>query len=60
MSAEEYERDLGSRNRMLSAADMRGDQRLYGKIGTDQDPDDDPGAYKKRKNMRGRKGKYYS
>ena len=39
-------------------ANMRNDQRQYG---TNQGDDEEtPGAYKKRKNMRGRKGKYYS
>ena len=42
---------------------MRGDQRLYGTLGEGTDDDDLGSAYggsKRRKNMRGRKGKYYS
>ena len=58
MSADEYDRDLDNRNRVMSEADMRADQRLYGKIGDDET--DYGGGPKKRKNMRGRKGKYYS
>lgn len=62
MSAEEYERDLDSRMRMMSAANMRGDQGNYGKFGaTDGEGDNEYlTGYKKKKNMRGRKGKYYS
>ena len=61
MTAEEYERDLENRIRM-TAANLRGDQRNYGNFGTnDSDMDNEYAAgYKKRKNMRGRKGKYYS
>lgn len=44
---------------MMSAANTRGDQRAYGNINDDFD-DEFPNAYKKKKNMRGRKGKYYS
>jgi hypothetical protein len=43
--------------RMMNMANMRNDQRQYG---TTQGEDETPGNYKKRKNMRGRKGKYYS
>jgi hypothetical protein len=59
MSAEEYDRDLDSRMRMMSAANMRGDQRLYGMPGDEVD-DEYYHGQKKKKNMRGRKGKYYS
>lgn len=59
MSADEYDRDLDSRSRMISAANTRGDQRAYGNINDDFD-DEFANAYKKKKNMRGRKGKYYS
>ena len=57
LSADEYDRDFDSRMRMMNMANMRNDQRLYG---TTQGEDETPGNYKKRKNMRGRKGKYYS
>lgn len=58
MSAEEYDRDYDSRMRMMNMANMRGDQRNYGKQGDyEEDP---PVMNKRRKNMRGRKGKYYS
>lgn len=60
MSAEEYERDLDERIRMMSTANMRGDQRVYGKFDDDYENDSQFGGYKRRKNMRGRKGKYYS
>ena len=62
MSAEEYKRDLDSRMRMMSAANMRGDQGNYGQFGaTDGEGDSEYlTGYKKKKNMRGRKGKYYS
>jgi|LauGreDrversion4_2_1035121.scaffolds.fasta_scaffold303640_1 hypothetical protein len=62
MTAEEYERDLDQRIRMLNAANLRGDQRNYGQFGnTDGDIDNEYMAgSKKKKNMRGRKGKYYS
>ena len=64
MHAEEYDRDLENRMQMMSAANMRGDQGgqyTAGGPGTDSEMDDDmPGGAKRRKNMRGRKGKYYS
>lgn len=46
----------------MSAANMRGDQRGYGgKLGEDEEDElMYPHMNKKRKNMRGRKGKYYS
>lgn len=60
MTAEEYDTDLEDRLRMLSAANMRGDQRNYGQFGDTEMDDEFPQGYKKKKNMRGRKGKYYS
>jgi hypothetical protein len=57
LTADEYDRDYDSRMRMMNMANMRNDQRQYG---TTQGEDETPGNYKKRKNMRGRKGKYYS
>jgi hypothetical protein len=39
MSAEEYERDLDERIRMMSTANMRGDQRVYGKFDDDYEND---------------------
>lgn len=60
MTADEYDRDLDERMRMMSAANMRGDQRNYGLM-SDEDADEFYQGYnKKKKNMRGRKGKYYS
>jgi hypothetical protein len=44
--------------RMMNMANMRNDQRQYGTT-QGEDDYDVPGA-KKRKNMRGRKSKYYS
>jgi len=61
MSAEEYDRDYDGRLKMMNMANLRNDQRNYGNFGDQDDFDDSvQGGYKKRKNMRGRKGKYYS
>jgi hypothetical protein len=59
MSGDDYDRDYDSRMRMHNQANLRNDQRLYG-VTQGEDDDDVAGNYKRRKNMRGRKGKYYS
>lgn len=58
MTGEEYDSDYGTRMQLQNMANMRKDQRIYGNQG---DTNDDTSVnYKRRKNMRGRKGKYYS
>lgn len=61
MSAEQYEKDLDFRMRITSPADIRGNQGNYGLFGTPTDGEGEYSAgYKKKKYMRGRKGKYYN
>jgi hypothetical protein len=57
LSGDECDRDYEARMRMLNMANMRNGQRQYG---VNQSEDEEtPLPYKKRKNMRRRKGKYY-
>ena len=63
MSGEEYDRDFDKRmqdlGRMSNLAEERKESRHYGKLQEDDD-EETPLNGKKKKQMRGRKGKYYS
>lgn len=58
MSGEDYDSDYDRRMQLLNMANLRKEGRLYG---TQGDTNNDQSInYKRKKNMRGRKGKYYS
>ena len=63
MSGEEYDRDFERRmqelERLNNLAEERKESRVYGKV-QDDDDENTPLNGKKKKQMRGRKGKYYS
>lgn len=59
MNGEEFDRDFNSRMQLLDIAGIRNENRAYGTKG-DNDDDSQNANYKRRKTMRGRKGKYYS